>query len=79
MLVLLLQVLLLKTFGFGDMKMVSYKELYLKTKKLLKELESNCIDLRDYQEPGHVLAFDKEKWCLINDINFVIVDRKTCS
>lgn len=57
--------------------MASYKELYLKEKEQLKELQSNCIDLRDHQEPGHVLAFDKEKWDLISDNNFIIIDRKT--
>ena len=45
--------------------MVSYKELYLETKKQLKDLEANCIDLRNHKDIDHPIIFDTNKWELI--------------
>ena len=48
--------------------MTGYKDRYLKTKKQLKELQSNCIDLRDHQDSDHPINFDLKIWEFIYDI-----------
>ena len=58
--------------------MVSYKKLYLEAKKQLKELQSNCIDLREHQDLDHPIVFDTKKWELIYDTKnkYLIVNTK---
>ena len=51
--------------------MVSYKELYEKTKKQLRELESNSIDLRDQK----ILSFKKDKWGISMDDKHIILEK----
>jgi len=53
-------------------KMTSYKEMYLRVKKDLKQLESNSVDIRDMYS-GKILSFDKKKWRLLDDNVFKIV------
>ena len=58
--------------------MVSYKDRYLEVKKQLKELQSNCIDLRDHQDLGHPIVFDLKLWQFFYDTKNkkVLVDHK---
>ena len=53
--------------------MVSYKELYMKTKKQLRELESNSIDLRG--KP--TLVFEKGKWGISMDEKHIILEKSS--
>ena len=51
--------------------MVSYKELFEKTKEQLKELESNSIDLRGQK----VLSFAIDKWTVSVDNKHIILEK----
>jgi len=50
---------------------VSYRELYMKTRKQLMELESNSIDLRG--KP--TLVFEKDKWSVSMDDKHIILSK----
>lgn len=56
----------------GEIDMVSYKELYEKTKKQLRELESNSIDLRNKK----TLTFDLEKWIVSKDGYYIYLEKR---
>jgi len=55
--------------------MVSYKELYLKTKKQLEELQSNSIDTRKLKM-GNPIVFSKERYEINPDDNYILIEMK---